>query len=218
MRLRSFGAMTKRRKTSLLVLALLFLMGLPFSATVQTVREESMHPSFIYKGVLVDLTMIFLPMPWQAKARGFIDLPVSAVADTLFLPYTIYRTVTEPRKVAVWFLSNEDGGPGFVLQSDLPQEDRRPVSLAEVCSVLNSISGKPRSVDVVVSPSRSVSVGDFGVLYETVASNETLKWVYWRNAIEPDLLAAYLADKASRKTMERTGTSRPTSSAAGSSR
>jgi hypothetical protein len=163
-------------------------------------------------------------MPWWLKARCLVDLPVSAVADTLCLPYTIYRTRSEPRKIAVLFIRKEDGGPGVNLQSDLPPEERHLAPLSEVCSVLTTISGKPGSVEVVVDANNSVSVEDFGTLYETVVANKTLKWFYMPNAIETDLLAAYLADKASNQTVQRTGASRSaqetnqTSSAAGSRR
>lgn len=222
--------MTTRKKRVLLVLALLFVIWLPFSTTVQMLRPggKSMHESFIYKGVSTDLAILSSSgewtMPLWMKARCLIDLPVSAVADTLCLPYTIYRTAAEPRKVAVLFISKEDGGPGINFQSDVQQEDRHLASLAEVCSVLNAISGQPRSVEVAVVANNSVPVEDFGAIYETVASNKALRWFYQPNAIEKNLLEAYLADKASNKAVQRTGASRSaqetnrTSGAAGSRR
>jgi hypothetical protein len=136
-------------------------------------------------------------MPLWMKARCLIDLPVSAVADTVCLPYTIYRTAAEPRKIAVLFIRKEDGGPGINLQSDLQSEERHLAPMAEVCSVLSGISGKPGSVEVVVVANNSVPIADFGTLYETITANKTLKWFYMPNAIETDLLAAYRAEKAS---------------------
>jgi uncharacterized protein YceK len=222
--------MSTRKKRGLLALALLFVIWLPFSTTVQTLRSggKSMHESFIYKGVSTDIAVLMSSgewtMPWWIKARCLIDLPVSAIADTVCLPYTVYRTAAEPRKIAVLFIREEDGGPGINLQSDLQSEEKHLAPLAEVCSVLTAISGKPDSVEVVVVANNSVSIGDFGTLYETINANKTLKWFYLPNAIETDLLAAYLADKASNQTVQRTGASRSvqetnrTSSAAGSSR
>jgi len=210
----TFDAMTTRKKRVLVVLALWFLMWLPFSMTVQTLRPvgKAMHELFIYKGVATDLAILCSSgegtLSLWMKARCLIDLPVSAVADTLCLPYTIYRTAAEPRKVAVLFIRKEDGGPGINFQSDVRQEERHLASLAEVCSVLNTISGQPRSVEVVVVANNSVPVEDFGAIYETVTSNKTLRWFYQPNAIEKNLLEAYLADKAWNKTVQRTGASR----------
>ena len=87
-----------------------------------------MHESFIYKGVSTDFAILSSggewTMPWWMKARCLIDLPVSAIADTVCLPYTIYRTAAEPRKVAILFIRKEDGGPGINLQSDVLREER----------------------------------------------------------------------------------------------
>jgi hypothetical protein len=79
-------------------------------------------------------------------------------------------------------------------------------------------------VKVVVVANNSVPVDDFGAVYEVVASNRTLKWFYRPNAIEKNLLEAYIADKASHQMVQRTGASRSaqetnrTSGAAGSRR
>src|SRR5579862_3899921 len=134
--------MSMRKKRVLLVLVLLFIIWLPFSTTVQTLRPagKSMHESFVYKGVLTDFASLALGGEWSSplwKARCLVDLPVSAVADTLCLPYTIYRALSEPRKLWVIFIRAEDGGPGINLQSDLQKEKRHLVGLPEVCSVLN---------------------------------------------------------------------------------
>jgi uncharacterized protein YceK len=163
-------------------------------STCQTLRDKgnSMHPAYIYSGVRADIGALATGGEWKLplwqKALFVIDLPISACADTICLPYTIYRTVSEPRKVAVWHISARDGGPGFVINSDVASEERRIVPVDEACSVLAAIPGKPQSVEVILSADNSVSVTEFGRIYETITSNETLTVFYRPNAIETNLL------------------------------
>ena len=72
-------------------------------------QNEEKIPSFIYSGTLMDVHMIKAPFDcmsgkeggegcWGVIAfspifiiGGIIDLPLSFIADTLILPYTIYK-------------------------------------------------------------------------------------------------------------------------------
>ncbi|CRM88927.1 putative periplasmic lipoprotein [Pseudomonas sp. 22 E 5] len=70
------------------------------SATVQSLKAKKTYCQSVprvYSGVAYDLCVLHAPpnsgswvslndVPWP-----FLDVPVSAVLDTFFLPYTIYR-------------------------------------------------------------------------------------------------------------------------------
>ncbi len=172
-----------------------------------------MRPAYIYSGVRADIGMLGTggewKLPWWQKTLLVIDLPISACADTVCLPFTIYRTVSEPRKVAVWHISARDGGPGFVINSDVSSEERRIVPLAEACAVLAAIAGKPQSVEVVLSAGNSVSVGEFGRIYETITSNATLVLFYRPNAVERNLLETYMKEEESNRELKATDKSAP---------
>lgn len=162
-----------------------------------------MHPDFVYTGVKADIAMLTSGGEWRVpfwwKALALLDLPISACADTVCLPYTIYRTKTESRKIAVWHISASDGGPGFVIDSDIKAEERRIVPVTDICSVLSRIAGKPESVEVILMADNSVSVTDFGRIYEAIISNGTLTVYYQPNAIETNLLDIYLKEKKSNR-------------------
>jgi len=161
---------------------------------------KSMQPTFVYSGVRADIGLLSvsgeIAVSWWQKVLLVIDLPLSACADTICLPYTIYRAMSEPRKVAVWHISERDGGPGFVIDSDAPSEARRIISLEELCFSLSQISGKFQSVEIVLATDNSVSVVDFGKIYETIKSNCVLNLFYRPTSIQTNLLEVYLQGQA----------------------
>lgn len=161
--------------------------------------HKAMHEQFIYTGVLSEISALGdlaeWTLPWWVQGMIILDLPIMACADTVLLPYTIYRTAVEPRKIAVWFISKEDGGPGFNIDSDRLIEQRHLATLLEVCTVLQHITGQAHSVETILIANNFVSLEDFGVLYETIIANQTLKLFYRPNAIEKDFLTQYLKDK-----------------------
>ena len=156
-----------------------------------------MNPTFIYSGVRADAGMLCVggewAPPWWQKVLLVVDLPLSLCADTIRLPYTIYRAVTESRKIAVWFLAEHDGGPGFIIDSGIQPEQRRTVPANEICAVLKGIRGAPHSVEVVMSDQIGMTVKDVGAFYEVIMANPTLKLCYTPR--RSDLLSEYLTMK-----------------------
>jgi len=215
------------------VVVLVILIGMPFSNTVRTLREDRKYSGYnarpskiIYSGVRFDCRMITepgdCPVPGVLTALMVIDLPFSVCADTICLPYTIYRRLTESgrvwRVVDVVFASN-----GVRLISLNKTEERDASTLAETCSVLQRITGKPRSVRVNVTAENTVSIADYGILYETIQSNTTLTLAYQSDGITR-LSQQYLKEKTSNKSGAANGSqpirseTKSTSSAAGSRR
>ena len=200
--------MKQKRKSMRLVILAAVCIVLSGCGTVSTLTEggKSMNPTFIYSGVRAEGPAVWhsgeMSLPWWQKALIVVDIPFSFCADTVVLPYTIYRTVTEPRKIAVRFLDQRDGGPGFIVQSDMTNEWRQVVPASEVCAVLKSITGKPRCVEVVILDAPSFSVSDFGIIYETVTSNQTLTLCYIPT--HTNLLVKYLEERKANQISHRT--------------
>jgi allophanate hydrolase subunit 1 len=59
-------------------------------------------------------------------------------------------------------------------------------------------------VEVILLADNSVSVAEFGHIYEAITSNRTLTVFYQPNAIETNLLNIYLKQKESNKVPEVT--------------
>jgi hypothetical protein len=147
-------------------------------------------------------------LPLECLVVGVLDMPVSLLADTVCLPYTIYRTMAEPRKIAIRHISREDGGPAWILESDVPVENRRMVPAREVCTVVRAVQGKPKSVEAVLMADNSVPTSEFKLIYEIILSNPTLTVLYTHNAIETNFMEVCYPDKKDRSNHERVSRAR----------
>ena len=187
------------------------IMSLTGCGTIVSMREdwdysgEDARPSkIIYSGVREDLHNCFepgdCPFPGLFRTLMVMDLPFSACADTISLPYTIYRRLTENRRswrvIDVVF---ESGGVRIV--SLTKTEERNSSTLPEICSALRQINGKPQSVRVNVTAQTTVTVEDYGRLFETIQSNTTLRFAYQSSAIN-QISQEYLARRPSTKVPE----------------
>ena len=56
-------------------------------------EKGARRPVFIYSGTRCDLALIAMPSLIWTIPLGLIDLPLSLAADTIILPWTIYRHV-----------------------------------------------------------------------------------------------------------------------------
>lgn len=185
------------------IVSIFYLSG---CGTIITLIDDSKstHPRYIYSGVRNDVPL--LSRSKENPLRNFIplvalDIPLSACADTIVLPYTIYRTATEPRKILIVCRSREPGTPSFLIRYAVKTEDRRErVSLQELCAILSAVSGKPASVEVLLflgSNNSFLPIDDFGSIYEAITSNSALVLFYRPARDARNLLEAYLEQKKS---------------------
>lgn len=83
-----------------------FLMLLPFLSagcgTIVSMRDPPNNRNYVYSGVRLDCWAVFGPdsefIHPVLKGIGVVDLPFSAAADTICLPYTIPKTIVEKNK------------------------------------------------------------------------------------------------------------------------
>jgi uncharacterized protein YceK len=135
----------------------------------------------IYAGVRYDLRMLSersqVPVEDVLKVMVIVDLPFSACADTLCLPYTIYRRLTESQRT--WWVEDVVfTAQGWRLLSSKEEGGRNGLSLPELCAELQHITGPPHSVRVNVSAEMPLPLADYGKLYETIQANPALKLAY----------------------------------------
>jgi uncharacterized protein YceK len=193
----------------LIVAAGLFLAG---CGTIGSISEDLQYSGYnarpskiIYSGVRGDIHNCInpgdCPVPGLWRALMIADLPFSTCADTICLPYTIYRRLTESRR----FFQVVD----VVFETDavrliwLEKGDVRDsvASLDAVCARLLHMTGRTQSVRVNISANTEVTVTDYGKLYETIQSNKTLRLAFQYPAIE-NLSRRYLAQKKTTASQE----------------
>lgn len=184
------------RFTILLIACMTVLTGCG-TITTMSKRENVLNPTYIYKGTRAEIGLLAtsseVGVPGWQKVLLIIDLPLSLCADTLVLPYTGYQAGTADRIIAVWFIpENDEGITGINIDSDVSQEQRHAVKPTSACEVLNRIT---QPTKILLSAHNNVPLKDFGMLYETINSNQYLRLFYQPNAIERNLLDEYLQTK-----------------------
>jgi uncharacterized protein YceK len=167
----------------LCVTAVLIFTG---CGTISSLQEDwefsgyNARPStIIYSGVRCEAHNFMetgdCPVPGLFRTILIVDIPLSICADTICLPYTIYRRLTECHRfyqvVDVTFFST---GVQFIwLENGDPRDTMEP--LDAICARLRQVNGKPHSVWVNISADTEVSVTDYGKIFETIRSNKTLR-------------------------------------------
>ena len=173
--------------------SLLILTG---CGTVAGLREDARWSGYtgvvakpsrvIYAGVRYDLQALRepgdVPLPGILGALTIIDLHFSACADTLYLPYTIYRRLTESQR-AWWVMDVVFTAKGWRLLSSKEDEGRNGLSLPKLCAVLQHITGPPHSARVNVNAEKPLPIADYGKLDETIQANPALKLAYQSDEI-----------------------------------
>jgi uncharacterized protein YceK len=184
----------------LAVIALsLVLAGCGTMATVNREPATGYRGKMIYSGVRHDIKYIFertdCTIPFLVPVTSLIDLPFSLLADTLCLPYTVYRGISDPRIIYVHIPGLPDGG--YHLGSDVKSEERWCVTRSNICSVLTNIHGRSNSVWVRVYGKGPECAEDFGIIYKTVNSNAALLLYLPPHGEERNLMTEYLKSKNS---------------------
>ena len=91
---------------------LVVLMVLPGCGTINNLNEER-HP---YGGVAMDFKAAlhgswFVGSSGMLAPQGIIDVPFSAVADTVTLPITIYSSLNRRYSLEDWYEDSKDELP-----------------------------------------------------------------------------------------------------------
>ncbi len=185
---------TMKEMKSLRYMALILATGmlLTFAAGCGTIvslqrdREESGYtnrnfsgPSkVVYGGVRRDAHLFVnledCPAPVLVRIGLVVDLPVCTIADTVCLPYTVYRRLTEHKRA--WRRVEVDFYPGgFHLMSDDDREQRYNATVTELCDILKRITGKKGAVRITVAVhpgSEDVLTSDqYGALLDAIRAN-----------------------------------------------
>ncbi len=184
--------------------------------TANSIGEDWEHSGYnarpstiIYSGARSDIHNCMetgdFPDPGLLRALMIVDLPFSACADTICLPYTIYRRLTENRRffrvVDVVF---EPKGVRLIWLEDGDPRDS-VTSLDAACARLLQMTGRPKSVWVNISAENTqVTVMEYGKLYETIHSNATLRLAHQYPVIE-NLSRLYFAQKNPPDVLDKTG-------------
>lgn len=162
---------------------------------------------YIYSGVRLETPFLGhnaeWTLPWWWQALIILDVPLSSVADTICLPYTICATLRQPRFITVSFgRRNGYGEASFTgdlfvwIDGDRENEKRPKIALDEACTVIGQIQGGPASAEAVVTCENSatnLSTDQYGCIADCIASNKTL--IFTPDFSCADIHAGYLRSK-----------------------